>query len=253
MILKKRNFFYEGDNMYKIAIVDDEKSAIETLETHLKKFQEENPSLELNVRTFLSPDEFFEHENENFDLLFLDVEMPEMSGFVVAERLREKYSEIAIIFITNMAQYAIKGYSVEALDYVLKPVGYYAFSMKMKKAITYMERHSSKEIPIKLGESEFINVSVRDILYVEVLLHYIVYHTKEREFKVRGSMNEAEKTLKPYAFARIGKSFLVNMRSVKGVNGMDITLKNGEVLKLSRSKKEEFLTQFFAFMGNLNG
>lgn len=142
---------------------------------------------------------------------------------------------------------------MDALDYVLKPVGYYDFSMKMKKAITYMERHSSKEITVKVGESEYVKINVRDVFYVEVLSHYVIYHLKEKEVKARGSMKEVEQKLSPYAFARIGKSFLVNMRTIKRLDGMDIDLENGEVLKLSRSKKEEFLTQFFAFMGNVKG
>lgn len=239
--------------MYRIAVVDDEENAVSTIVAHLEKFRKENLDSEFSVNTFSDGEDFLSHADEAYDILFLDVDMPKLNGLETAAKLREKDSDIAIVFITNMAQYAIDGYSVNAIDYVLKPVGYYDFSMKMKKVLNHVRRNMDKTIPVRISESNLTNLNVRNIRYVEVLLHYIVYHTIEGEIKVRGSMRETEKELTPYAFARTGKSFLVNMRWIKAVKGFDIQLKNGEILTLSRSKKDEFLEKFFAYIGNVRG
>ena len=88
----------------------------------------------------------FEHYQKDADLILLDVEMPGMDGISLARRIRQDDKEVLLMFITNMAQYALHGYEVEAIDYVIKPLGYQEFALKMKKAMRYMGRHEKKQM-----------------------------------------------------------------------------------------------------------
>lgn len=90
---------------------------------------------------------------------------------------------------------------------------YYAFALKFKKILRYVERSASKRIPLRLSEGETVQADSADILYVEVMQHYLIFHMKGGEkYRVRGTIGEAEELLAPYFFVRCAKSFLVNLR-----------------------------------------
>ena len=117
--------------MLHIAIVEDEDACARQLEEYLQRFQEEN-GIQISVERFADGMELTERYHPGWDLILLDVEMPRLDGISAAAEIRAQDSAVQMIFITNMAQYAIKGYEVDALDYVLKPVSYYAFSLKLQ-------------------------------------------------------------------------------------------------------------------------
>lgn len=119
--------------MVRIAIAEDDPAYRATLEEYLDRYRREN-GLEAEVTTFSDGLALTEGYRPVYDLLLLDIEMPNLDGMSAAEKIRSSDPEVVIIFITNMAQYAIKGYQVDALDYVLKPVSYAAFAFKLKKA-----------------------------------------------------------------------------------------------------------------------
>lgn len=123
-----------------------------------------------------------EHYQKDADLILLDVEMPGMDGISLARRIRQDDKEVLLMFITNMAQYALHGYEVEAIDYVIKPLGYQEFALKMKKAMRYMGRHEKKQIMLQTTDG-IQPVAIEDILYVEVIRHYLQYHTTGRSMK----------------------------------------------------------------------
>ena len=135
--------------MYRIAIVEDDCNFIEELQSYLGQYaSEEKQTFEISV--FHDGAEILENYEPKYDLILLDVEMPKVNGMDAAEKIREMDESVVLMFITNMAQYAIRGYSVGALDFVMKPITYYTFSMK-----PFM--HSSKLFKTGTGNIKFQN------------------------------------------------------------------------------------------------
>ena len=146
--------------MLHIAIVEDDPSYARQLQDYLGRYSRESGE-PIEVAVYTDGDEIVEGYRAQFDLILLDVEMPFLDGMTAAEEIRRRDSEVVIIFITNMAQYAIKGYAVDALDYVLKPVSYFAFTQRLERAVARMKRRERKYlvIPVK-GGSQKVDVSL---------------------------------------------------------------------------------------------
>ena len=120
--------------MIEIAIVEDEENYREVLCDYLNKFQKESGE-QIHLSVFTDGDEIVENYSAVYDVILMDIEMRFMNGMTAAKKIREADKGVVIIFITNMAQYAIQGYAVDALDYVLKPISYFAFSQTISRAI----------------------------------------------------------------------------------------------------------------------
>ena len=110
--------------MAKIAVVEDNTAVREELCGFIAKYAQES-GRKLDVTPFADGSQIVEPYRPGFDIIFLDIEMPRLGGMPTAERIRQLDPEVVLIFVTNMAQYAIRGYEVDALDFVLKPVSYY--------------------------------------------------------------------------------------------------------------------------------
>ena len=204
--------------MTEAAVVDDYEPDALSIKECLLRFEEEangnlgNKEVKFNVTLFASGNEFLKSK-KSFDLVFFDIDMPDINGIDTAKRLREENSDVCIIFVTNMAQYALQGYDVNALDFIVKPINYYNFSLKLKKALHYLFRNSSKTISVMTTAREIVNLETSDITYIEVLNHILIYHLADSSsYECRGSMNEIEEKMSSYSFSRASKSFLVNLK-----------------------------------------
>ena len=125
--------------MAKIAVVEDNTAVREELCGFIAKYAQES-GCKLDVTPFADGSQIVEPYRPGFDIIFLDIEMPRLGGMPTAERIRQLDPEVVLIFVTNMAQYAIRGYEVDALDFVLKPVSYYQFSTKLERALQRIQR-----------------------------------------------------------------------------------------------------------------
>ena len=124
----------------KAAIVEDEPISASLLQSFLNKFSKEN-RVSIDVDVFLNELDFINNYQKGiYSVIFMDIEMPHMDGITLSKKLREKDTEVILIFVTNMSQLAIKGYEVNALDFIVKPVEYSSFSMKMKRVLRYVRR-----------------------------------------------------------------------------------------------------------------
>ena len=133
----------------------------------------------------------------------MDIEMPNMDGLSAARRMREIDSNVALVFVTNLARYAINGYEVSALDYILKPLDYDAFYLKMQKVLRYCQtqqqrRQQSVVIPTAGGN---IHLPLSELLYVEVVSHTLIYHTLSHDYETYGTLKNVEKKLSPQVFS----------------------------------------------------
>ena len=131
--------------MYHVAIVEDEQEYAEQLQTFLTQYEEEH-STKFKVTVFGDGAEILDGYEPIYDLILLDIEMPKVNGMDAADQIRKMDNDVVMMFITNVASYAIRGYEVGALDYVMKPITYYGFSMRLARALKRVQQREEKEI-----------------------------------------------------------------------------------------------------------
>lgn len=232
----------------QIAIVDDSRQDAERVEKCLRRFNEETGHT-AEIRHYPNAEQFLHNYAFGFDLVIMDIDMPGMNGVDVARLMRRSDPDVVLMFVTNMPQYALAGYEVEAVDYILKPVAYQDFALKLRKALRYIQRNRDEKVALQTAEG-MVRISVREITYVESMLHYLIYHTQDRDYRVRQTMGDAEDELQAFQFARCSKSFLVNLRHVQAVVKDDVVV-NSVRLKMSRGKRKDFLDRFAQFLGGV--
>ncbi len=138
--------------MFRIVIVEDQEETRENLNRFVRQYAQEQ-GLQVEISLIADGAEIAEHYTPGFDIIFMDVEMPRLDGFGAAEAIRAVDADVVLVFVTNMAQYAIRGYEVDALDYVLKPVNYYQFCTKLSRAIQRVQRRRGGQVVLQLKES----------------------------------------------------------------------------------------------------
>ena len=175
-----------------------------------------------------------------WDLILLDIEMPLMNGIETARKIRQLDSDVLIIFVTCMAQYAIEGYSVRALDYVLKPVHYYSFASKMDQVMEILSTRQKKKLIIH-ARNEHIRLAPEQLLYVEVQNHTLCYHTQQKLLYSTGnqSLTRLAEELANCGFARCHQAFLVNLQYVVRYDKNNVWLPN-DMIPMSRSYYQSF-------------
>lgn len=232
--------------MYRIALVDDEKIFTDQIEEYIRQYQAENPT-EFQVSVFHSSTEFIAGFQKEYDLILLDVEMPQLNGMELAHKIREVDEQVVLMFITNMAQYAIHGYSVGALDFVTKPINYYTFAMKLTRALKRVPKKESTSILLTMADG-VKRIDIKQIYYLEVQNRLLHYHTEEGEFVVRGSLQAAEERLSGHPFEKCNHWYLVNLMHVKEVR-KNIVVVGSHELEISRRNKTSFLKALTDYMG----
>lgn len=237
-----------GCIMLHIAVVEDDKTYAAQLKEYLLRYEEEKKR-KLSVTIFSDGEDIVTDYTADFDIILMDVEMTFMNGMTAAEKIREMDSAVVIIFITNMPQYAIQGYRVDALDYVLKPISYFAFSQRIDRALTKVRKKESRFITIALkGGMRKIDVSL--LCYVEVIDHELIYHTVDGDCVTKGTIKEAQDALNKEKFFRCNRCYLVNMEYVEDFRGNSITV-NGDIVQVSRSRKKAFLDALNDYMSEV--
>jgi len=231
--------------MIQIAIVEDDLPCREELKSFLLRYQKEKNCCFV-LDDFASADAFLDsfHSGE-YQMIFLDIEMPGTNGMEAAKRLRKTDDDVLLFFVTNLSQYALESYEVQAFNFMVKPIAYNNFFLKMERAIERIRNGADDKliVPVK-EEDQTVEKVIRisDIRYVEVYNHRMVYHTVNGEMSVReGSMKSVSSKLEPYGFAMCDQSYLVNLRYITAVDKEEVYV-GKDVVKISRRKRAEFLS-----------
>ena len=224
--------------MLKIAVVEDQTEVRESLSQFIRQYAGEQ-GLQAEVEPFADGAVIAEGYQPGYDIIFLDVEMPRLGGFGAAERIRAVDPDVVLVFVTNMAQYAIKGYEVDAL-----------FCTKLSRAIQRVQRRKGGQVALQLSGGGMQLLDTGDILYLETRNRMLYYHTATQEYAVRGSLAGAEKQLAAYHFARCNQCYLVNLQYVRGVEN-DFVQVGDARLEISRRQKAAFMTAVASYLGGV--
>lgn len=230
----------------KLAIAEDDPKCAADLRSFVERYCQEH-DLELQLQMFPDGMELVENYQPVWDVLLLDIEMPHLDGMKAAERIRVVDPAVLIIFITYMGKFAIRGYEVSALDFVLKPVNYSKLAMRLRHVEEIVRRREDRFLLVSENGGLF-RVLTADIRYIEVANRHIHIHTVERVYITNGTLANLEQTLEGQPFARCSHSYLVNLRHVTSVQ-RDAVLVEGETVPLSRSKQKAFLQALSDYMG----
>lgn len=236
--------------MLKIAVVEDQEPMREQFCGYIHRYAEEK-NVQVEITCFSDGALLIrDYQPGSYDILFMDVEMPQLGGFDTAERIREVDNDLILVFVTNMAQYAIRGYTVDAMDYVLKPVDYYQFSTKLDRAVQRVQRRRGAQVVLQLAGNEIKVLDTGDIYYLETRSRMLYYHTAKGEFAVRSSLQSAEKQLAEHHFVKCNQCYLVNLAHVRSVE--DNFVQVGEDrLEISRRQKAAFLMAVASYLGGV--
>ena len=236
--------------MIHVAIVEDESREREMIKACLSYVAEKNQT-EIQTTEFVSGAAFLGGYQPIYDIVLMDIEMPGINGMETAKALRKMDAAVILIFVTNLTQYAIMGYEVDALSYILKPVNRFDFALKMSKASARTAKRGEESIVIKTARETY-SVRIAAIQYVEANGHNMIYHTTEGVFSEYGTLKDTEKKLNKDYFARCNRCFLVNLRFVASVKE-DTVFVGQDALQISRSQKKAFLNALTVYIGGVKG
>lgn len=232
--------------MYHIAIVEDETEFSTQLQEYLTQYQKEQ-DVAFKISVFHDGAEILENYQPLYDIILLDIEMPKVNGMEAAEQIRKQDGDVVLMFITNMASYAIHGYEVGALDFVMKPINYYTFAMKLTRAIKRVKQKEQQQILLSVMDG-VKKLGINQIYYVEVQNRMLYYYTDEGEFVVRGTMQGVEKELSAYPFVKCNHWYMVNLMHVSEVR-KNMVVVQGHELEISRRNKTAFLKALTEYVG----
>lgn len=230
--------------MIKIAIIDDEKECVLKLVDYLNRYAEER-KIAFDISTYNNIVPFIENYKCEYDVIFLDILMPYMNGVDAAKKLREKDSNFILYFVTSTKQFALKGYEVEALDYLVKPIEYYEFALKFFRAMDRLQKNNSTSLMIK-NKNSYIKIDADDIMYVDVRGHQCEIHTTSGLFRQYTTIKSIENQLPAQSFVRCNNCYLVNLAYASEIVDYDVVV-GGDRLLISHPRRKEFLAKFKQF------
>lgn len=245
LVVVRYDDIYKRDFMLNIAVVDDTQSDANVLLEYLARYEKEN-AVTFKIERFNDGLAFISDYKPKFDIIFLDIEMPYLNGMQTAKKLREVDAHVVIIFYSKMVRFAVAGYSVNALDFLVKPAPYPEFEKKMKRAVRTAMQVAKEYITVG-GTGGIIKLLADDILYVEKEGNNLVYHTMDGEYSERANLYVREEALEKLGFVKCRSGCMVNMKHVSKCMTTAVTVGNVEI-PISRSKQKTFMNKVLLFL-----
>ncbi|MDR1214708.1 MAG: LytTR family DNA-binding domain-containing protein [Propionibacteriaceae bacterium] len=231
----------------RIGIVEDDPASRSLLTDYVARYESEH-GLACPVTGFSDGQDLLSGFQRQFDLLLLDIQMPGLDGFSTAERVRRVDPDVVIVFITNTPQYAIHGYEVDALSYLLKPVPYFAFARELTRSVERLARRTADYVVLSSG-TDLVRLDTRHIVYLESVKHHLLVNTLDHRHTTVGTLKAMEATLAGRGFFRSNSCYLVNLRHVTAVHQSSCVMSTGVHLVVSRPRKKDFLIALTDYLG----
>ncbi|GAA3612423.1 LytTR family DNA-binding domain-containing protein [Flavivirga amylovorans] len=222
-------------------IIDDEHIAREVIETHLKKI----PNIKIIASCSNAIEAFSHIRNNNIDLVFLDINMPEISGISFAKSINK---DIKVIFTTAYRDYAVEGFELQAVDYLLKPVSFNRllkavnnyFDIYSESKNTAIESTNNNDFMFVRSDRRMIKINFDAIIYIESYSDYIKIHLADNTIITRETISAIEGKLPPKKFIRIHRSYIISINNIASFTNEEIII-NKKSLPISRSYKKDVL------------
>ncbi|MDD6160101.1 MAG: LytTR family DNA-binding domain-containing protein [Oscillospiraceae bacterium] len=236
--------------MIRVAIVEDNEADAQNLALHMEAWRRENEKEMLSCTVYSDAVKFLEQGGAAVDIVFMDIEMPYMNGMDAALEFRKHNQDAILIFATRATKYAVRGYSVDAIGYLVKPISRRAFSDTFEKALRlHRERTKRRTLVLKVKDG-MKRISADRILYIESSSHQLEVVTETETFEIWGSLDKMREQL-PDSFVACHRGYIVNLEYVDSVGkgGLCIVGKPGLLIPVSRQKRQEFmeaLTRYYS-------
>lgn len=219
--------------MIRVLIAEDDLPCFRQIEQFISDYSLETGRA-FHITHYDNGEDLVEKYKPNYDLLLLDVDMPFIDG-MTAGHIRRIDPEVVIAFVTNLSQYAIQGYSVNALDCILKPLNYFSFSQRLTRCLRYVKKQEEAYLTVLVKRGS-LKLEVRSIFYIERLGHRLMFHTQDGVHASSTTLQEMEAALSDKGFARCNKGYLVNLAYVSGIQD-GCAMVRGEKLLISRRRR----------------
>lgn len=235
--------------MKRIAIVEDDQEYQDKLTKFLRRYGEENGE-DFQISYYQDGIDFVDEYVFQYEIILLDIKMKFMDGMDMARKIREKDGNVLIIFITNLAEYAIQGYDVAARGFVLKPVTYRAFSLQIQKVCKEINEREDVYVSISF-QGGIRKILQKSIYYIESQGHYLNVYLQTETITFYLTLKEFEKKLDTNRFCRCNNGTIVNLQHVQKVEGATVYV-NKIPLSISRAKKKAFMEALTDYIGEGN-
>ena len=229
----------------KCIIVDDEPMAREILESHLARID----AIEVAGTCKSAIEAFNVISTQKIDLIFLDINMPEISGLSFAKSINKN---IKIIFTTAYREYAVDGFDLQAVDYLLKPISFERLLQGVNKYLNENQQVSAQEVAefteekndaiFVRSDRKMIKISFADIRFIESLSDYIKIHLKDKSVVTRETISSIEVKLPQKEFVRVHRSFIVSLSAIDSFTNELVEIGRKQI-PISRSYKESVLAR----------
>lgn len=233
--------------MIRVMICDDEPNIRSLLREYLMRCSR-NTELAFDIRECGSGGELTAQLKEcRCDLLLLDIEMPGGNGMEAARAIRQRDADVVIVFITNLVQYALEGYEVQAWHFLEKPITYEQFARVIQGAAYQIEQQKSDYLSIK-NENGLNRIHVAEILYAETYRGHVLIHCRQEKLECFQTMAATEKMLEGRCFFRCHTAYLVNLARVEKLGTKELTLSGGMAIPVSKHRRHslaEALTDYW--------
>ncbi|MGT2715978.1 LytR/AlgR family response regulator transcription factor [Streptococcus respiraculi] len=232
-----------------IAIVEDQKVEQERLSKYITDYCQ-TIKRPIEITCFNDGIDIISDYQPRFDIIYLDVEMEIMDGMTTAKKIRAIDKEVLIVFVTNHSQVAIQGYSVEAIDFLLKPLSNFVFKEHFKKMLRKLPNLEEEQqyLYIKNKASTF-KIAQKEIYYIESEGHQLHIHSKQETITTNNTLKNMEQLLDKKTFFRSNSGYIVNLAYVEKIEG-NLAYIQGEALQISRPRKKDFLTALTNYIGD---
>ena len=231
--------------MVRVAIVEDSLKSAQQLKSMIERYGEENGRA-FQFRLFANGVDFISDYSPQYDLVLMDIDLPLLNGLETSKILRKLDGDVALVFVTNLEKYAISGYDVGAIGFIVKPLNYATLSVKMHRFLSTL-REETEPYLVVASKSGVLKLNLSDIYYITVSGRYVVLHTKSGDVELHKSMKLLEKELSPHDFVRCDNSSMVNLKHVSMVDSAG-ALVNGNVVPCSRNGRKVLLDAFTMYL-----
>ena len=233
----------------KIAICEDQAVQVNLLNNKIKKWADDY-DIEVTINNFTTAESFlFEWEDyDKYDIIFLDIKLGKISGVELSNIIREKNKNVDIVFVTGFFKYALHGYKVGALQYLMKPIKISDLYFCLNKTQERISNKNDKYMMILETPKKYIKLNCNEIHYCIMFSPYIDIHTSSEKITVRKKISELEREIPSKYFIRCHRSYIVNLKYVKSITKDSVVLESGIRIPISRGRYKDINDTFINYI-----